>query len=96
MSINRRALGRGLAALIPAAAGPTSAPAQPDGESTETSPSRATSPPIAGRPVGEAREGLRVVGIEEVHPARSQPRKTFDDAKTALAAFIETRPEVTP
>ncbi len=97
MSIKRRALGRGLAALIPAAAGPTSASETLPGDATEASPSRAASTPMGGRPLGEAREGLRVVGIEEVHPARSQPRKTFDDAKLdELAASIRTQGLIQP
>ena len=74
MTIKRKALGRGLAALIPSAATSTAAPESstdlPDDEST-----------LTPRAMSAAREGLRIVGIEEVHPARSQPRKTFDDDK---------------
>ena len=50
-----------------------------------------------GRPVAEPREGLRVVGIEEVHPTRSQPRKAFDDTKLdELAGSIRTQGLIQP
>jgi hypothetical protein len=53
MTTKRLALGRGLAALIPGAA-EAPAPAFSEAEL---------------RPVEPPREGLRKVGIEEVHPA---------------------------
>src|SRR5207253_4790059 len=44
-----------------------------------------------------AREGLRTVGIEEVHPAPDQPRKTFDDARLEeLAASIRAQGVIQP
>ena len=63
MSTKRQALGRGLAALIPGAAPPDTAAAV-DAER---------------RPAEAPREGLRTVAIEDVHPMRGQPRKSFDD-----------------
>jgi ParB family chromosome partitioning protein len=81
MSTKRQALGRGLAALIPSALPPP----EPADSSMTTSPSAGTGELVAIaaplRPITASREGLRIVGIEEVHPARSQPRKTFDDDK---------------
>ena len=97
MSIKRRALGRGLAALIPAAAGPPSAADGVSDNSPETSPARLPGAPSVARAGGEAREGLRVVGIEEVHPSRSQPRKTFDDARLdELATSIRAQGLIQP
>jgi len=79
----RRALGRGLAALIPGA--PVPAPA-------------AAATPVAVASAGRATAtGLRVVGIEEVHPSREQPRKTFDDARIdELAASIRAQGVIQP
>ena len=88
MTPKRQALGRGLAALIPAAAVPSvgSHPQTPE-----------TPGPGGGRAPGDAREGLRVVGIEEVHPARTQPRKAFDDARLdELAASIRSQGLIQP
>jgi ParB family chromosome partitioning protein len=85
MTTKRLALGRGLAALIPGAA-----------------PPRADSPPTAfpeaeQRPVQPPREGLRTVGIEEVHPARDQPRKNFDEARIEeLASSIRNQGIIQP
>src|SRR6185369_7618588 len=72
----RRALGRGLAALIP------TAPAKVAG----------------GAPaVAATRDGLRTVPIEEVHPARHQPRKTFDDQRLGeLAESIRVQGIIQP
>lgn len=140
MSIKRRALGRGLAALIPGAGNP----APPGGLTSNGSATRGAGEGIAGTalanaaatanglspgataatrsPAGspgsseqrtearadargearaeaktEGREGLRVVGIEEVHPARAQPRKTFDDARLdELAASIRSQGLIQP
>lgn len=88
MTPKRQALGRGLAALIPAAPVPSvgSHPQTPE-----------TPGPGGGRAPGDAREGLRVVGIEEVHPARTQPRKAFDDARLdELAASIRSQGLIQP
>jgi ParB family chromosome partitioning protein len=80
----RQALGRGLAALIPAASAPTTLPR----------PGSSAAPEPAA---SDAREGLRVVGIEEVHPARAQPRKSFDDARLEeLAASIRSQGLIQP
>jgi ParB family chromosome partitioning protein len=76
MSGKRRALGRGIAALIP------------------TAPASAAAPPTAtpGRD-----GGLRVVPIEEVHPARHQPRKAFDDERLhELAESIRVQGIIQP
>jgi ParB family chromosome partitioning protein len=85
----RRALGRGLAALIPEAAAPP-APA--------TSPGHAA--PIDGHGNGVAAtrsDGLFLVGIEEVHPGPHQPRKTFDDERLdELAESIRTQGIIQP
>ena len=46
------------------------------------------------RPSGE---GLRTVAIEEVHPAATQPRKTFDDVRLSeLAESIRTQGIIQP
>jgi len=83
MSTKRQALGRGLAALIPAAAPREDRTAEPAPALPGVSP-----PP---------REGLRTVGIEEIHPARNQPRKTFDDARLEeLAASIRAQGVIQP
>jgi ParB family chromosome partitioning protein len=72
----RKALGRGLAALIPGAPLP-----------------EASSAPIAAR----GGDGLRAVAIEEIHPAVSQPRKNFDDARLAeLAESIRAQGIIQP
>ena len=141
MSIKRRALGRGLAALIPGAGAPAASggltsngsAAKRVGEAgagaghDERGGNRQRCPPgtttatgtSAGEPRAqrtatgstattrggeakaeakpEGREGLRVVGIEEVHPARAQPRKTFDDARLdELAASIRSQGLIQP
>ena len=49
------------------------------------------------RPLSANREGLRIVGIEEVHPAPSQPRKAFDDVKlNELATSIRNQGLIQP
>ena len=84
MSTKRRALGRGLAALIPAAAVDDRAAA----------PELVMAAPVS---LAVAREGLRTVCIEEIHPARMQPRKTFDDARLdELAASIRAQGVIQP
>ena len=81
MTIKRQALGRGLAALIPGAA-PPDASAAPEAER---------------RPAEPPREGLRTAAIEDVHPARAQPRKSFDDARIdELAASIRNQGIIQP
>lgn len=50
-----------------------------------------------GRPLSANREGLRIVGIEEVHPSPSQPRKAFDDGKLdELATSIRNQGLIQP
>src|SRR5688572_6620124 len=62
----RNALGKGLSALIPQRAREGAA-----ATTTTTAPSKE----------GEApKKGVLQVSIEDVHPNRFQPRKTFDDA----------------
>ncbi|MES1158190.1 MAG: ParB/RepB/Spo0J family partition protein, partial [Haliangium ochraceum] len=103
-SLTRRALGRGLAALIPAAATVEAVPAAPANASTAPAAGVGVGVgrPAAGvagngRDATEPREGLRVVGIEEVHPARAQPRKTFDDGRLdELAASIRNQGLIQP
>ncbi|MCK6547658.1 ParB/RepB/Spo0J family partition protein [Myxococcota bacterium] len=76
----RNALGKGLSALIPPkpqapAAGATPAPAAPQGSHHDHD---------------GPRRGVLTVPIEDVHPNRHQPRKTFDDATLdELAASIK-------
>jgi ParB family transcriptional regulator, chromosome partitioning protein len=100
MTTKRRALGRGLAALIPGAGAPAF--------TTDAGALRVAGPNAAldaldhagigsARVGGEAREGLRTVGIEEVHPSRAQPRKAFDDARLDdLAASIRSQGLIQP
>jgi ParB family chromosome partitioning protein len=104
VSTKRRALGRGLAALIPAAAGTAATPPAitsatgSGGIAAAPSSSSAFGPNHAGGVRStDTREGLRVVGIEEVHPTPSQPRKTFDDARlNDLAASIRSQGLIQP
>jgi ParB family chromosome partitioning protein len=78
----RKALGRGLAALIPGAPSPVS--------------SLAVGPVIA-RPRESAGDGTRTIAIEDVHPSAGQPRKTFDDARLdELASSIQTQGIIQP
>jgi ParB family transcriptional regulator, chromosome partitioning protein len=59
-------------------------------------PSRWERPPSPAAP-SERRDGLRSVGIEEVHPSREQPRKAFDDARLdELAASIRAQGLIQP
>ena len=81
----RQALGRGLAALIPGAPAPVPSLARRRRRSRRR---RAASAPATG---------LRTVAIEEVHPSREQPRKTFDDARLdELAASIRAQGMIQP
>jgi ParB family transcriptional regulator, chromosome partitioning protein len=83
----RRALGRGLAALI--------------AEAAPTPPQAAPSPSLAGAaafaqppPRGD---GLHLSAIEDVHPARHQPRKAFDDERLEeLAESIRAQGIIQP
>jgi ParB family chromosome partitioning protein len=86
----RRALGRGLAALIPEAAGlPTGASSPETATSNGSATGNASAPPRS--------DGLFVVGIEEVHPGPHQPRKTFDDERLdELAESIRTQGIIQP
>jgi ParB family chromosome partitioning protein len=78
----RKALGRGLAALIPGAPAPAATPAP-----ASTSPEQ----PARGG------DGLRTIAIEDVHPSREQPRKQFDDARLEeLAASIRAQGIIQP
>jgi ParB family chromosome partitioning protein len=77
----RKALGRGLAALIPGAPSPVSA---------------AVGPALARARDG-AGDGTRSVAIEDVHPSSAQPRKNFDDERLEeLAASIRTQGIIQP
>jgi ParB family chromosome partitioning protein len=92
----RRALGRGLAALIPEAASPSSAsssPAAGDGGGNGGASSHGN----GSAAVGVRSDGLFVVAIEEVHPGPHQPRKTFDDERLdELAESIRTQGIIQP
>jgi len=78
----RKALGRGLAALIPGAPAPVSSLAV-----GASAPS-----PRAG-----TGDGTRTVAIEDVHPSTAQPRKTFDGERLEeLAASIRTQGIIQP
>jgi ParB family chromosome partitioning protein len=82
-TIKRKALGRGLAALIPGAPAPASI-------------GHADVIPVR-RADGASAGGARVVAIEDVHPSPTQPRKTFDDAKLdELAASIRAQGIIQP
>jgi ParB family chromosome partitioning protein len=79
----RKALGRGLAALIPGAPSPVTA---------------AVSPALArAREGAGAGDGTRTVAIEDVHPSAAQPRKNFDNERLEeLAASIRTQGIIQP
>jgi len=79
----RRALGRGLAALIP------EAPSRPSAASAEND--GASGAAVRGG------DGLRQVAIEDIHPARQQPRKSFDDERLEqLAESIRSQGIIQP
>jgi ParB family chromosome partitioning protein len=87
-TIKRRALGRGLAALIPGASAPAPSAAHA-GVGAGTSD--------GARPGGSGGNGLELVAIEDVHPSRDQPRKMFDDARIdELAASIRAQGVIQP
>jgi ParB family transcriptional regulator, chromosome partitioning protein len=78
----RKALGRGLAALIPGAPSPVS--------------SMTLGAPIAYPREGTG-DGTRTIAIEDVHPSTAQPRKTFDGERLEeLAASIRTQGIIQP
>ncbi len=79
----RKALGRGLAALIPGAPSPAST---------------AVAPALArARDSARGDDGLRTVAIEDVFPSTAQPRKTFDDERLEeLASSIRTQGIIQP
>ncbi len=84
----RRALGRGLAALIPEAPAPA-------GGNGHDAPAAASTADVA--PAAPRGQGLFVVGIEEVHPGPHQPRKSFDDGRLdELAESIKTQGIIQP
>ena len=81
-TVKRKALGRGLAALIPGAA------------SSHASIAPAAD---GGRAASAGGGGLELIAIEEVHPSREQPRKLFDEARIEeLAASIRTQGVIQP
>jgi ParB family chromosome partitioning protein len=83
----RRALGRGLAALIAEAGPPPPPPTAP--------PSLAGAAAFA-QPAPRG-DGLHISAIEDVHPARHQPRKTFDDERLEeLAESIRVQGIIQP
>jgi ParB family chromosome partitioning protein len=78
----RKALGRGLAALIPNAPSPVSSLAVG---------------PVVARPRETAGDGTRTIAIEDIHPSTEQPRKTFDGERLdELAASIRTQGIIQP
>ena len=80
----RNALGRGLAALIPGAPSPASAPG-------------AAATALARPRDSSAGTGTRTIAIEDVHPSPDQPRKTFHDERIEeLAASIRTQGIIQP
>ena len=77
----RKALGRGLAALIPGAPHPH--PTAPEA--------------LLSEPTGGPSEGLRLLPIEELRPGSTQPRKTFnDDRLDELAESIRAQGVIQP
>jgi ParB family chromosome partitioning protein len=83
-TIKRKALGRGLAALIPGTAPLATVPAIPEARS-------------ASAGTADDNDGLQVVAIEDIHPSREQPRKMFDDARIdELAASIRAQGVIQP
>jgi ParB family chromosome partitioning protein len=81
VSEKRKALGRGLAALLPGAPQPAAAPA----------------PAPLALAAARSDDGLRTVAIEEVHPSPTQPRKSFDDARLQeLAESIKSQGIIQP
>jgi ParB family chromosome partitioning protein len=79
----------------PSGGGDTTLPGNPGAPASPTPPQGGGLP--TSRPISANREGLRIVGIEEVHPAPSQPRKAFDDVKlNELATSIRNQGLIQP
>ena len=95
MTGKRRALGRGLAALIAdAAPAPHQAPPPPP---PLMPTSLAGAAALAMPPTAPRGDGLHMAAIEDVHPARHQPRKTFDDERLEeLAESIRVQGIIQP
>jgi len=93
----RKALGRGLGALIPSAAPappPPTGKAAPSQVAVHTQP--ATRPPAQPAPTGSKREYF-LCPIEEVAPSRDNPRQRFDEQRLAeLADSIAAQGLVQP
>jgi len=86
-TVKRKALGRGLAALIPGA------PSHTAGSTAVGSAAGAA----AARTLTDSRNGLRTVAIEEVHPSRDQPRQSFDEVRLGeLAESIRSQGVIQP
>jgi ParB family chromosome partitioning protein len=82
VSEKRKALGRGLAALLPGASAPAAPP---------------VIHPVHAPAVRGLGDGLRTVAIEEVHPSATQPRKHFDDTRLQeLAESIRAQGIIQP
>jgi len=80
-TVKRKALGRGLAALIPGAAPSPHPTVMAVGDGARTS----------------GGSGLELIAIEEVHPSREQPRKLFDEGRIEeLAASIRAQGVIQP
>ncbi|HEY0712263.1 MAG TPA: ParB/RepB/Spo0J family partition protein, partial [Polyangia bacterium] len=92
MNGKRRALGRGLAALIPEAAPSASSPV-----TSETAIPAAIASAEEKAALPARTRGLFSVGIEEVRPGPHQPRKTFADGQLdELAESIRTQGIIQP
>jgi ParB family chromosome partitioning protein len=97
VSLKRRALGRGLAALIPGAAASAGVTPSASGDSLAADGGASAGTVPFALPSAQSREGLRTVGIEEVHPSREQPRKEFGDARLdELAESIRSQGLIQP
>ena len=82
----RKALGRGLAALMP-----------PHVPSTAPKPAAAATPAPAVVTSVAGTSGFRILPIERVHPNKTQPRKQFDEAALAdLVSSIKTQGVLQP
>jgi len=81
----RRALGRGLDALLPATPAPTPQAAPVAPAASATSPKSPAAPTAKAAPLNAS-----VARIEELHPNRLQPRTRFDDeALTELSESLK-------
>lgn len=84
----RRALGRGLDALLPASRPPAAPPPPPIIPAPAAPATAAATPTTPARPARSS-SGF-IAPIEELHPNRSQPRTHFDDAALdELAASLK-------